>query len=159
MEWVAFFIAMKGCIVSKYTPDGIHAGDLRRLREDKMTEEALKWQIDVSYASQAKFKKFNRNHALEYSSCFANLHKVLSLLNSGHELGSIQLGFLRAEGGGLLRIGQTGVPAAKESRLYVYFIRKGRTVYILGIGTKEMQQADIAAARRQISKIGPRSSG
>jgi putative component of toxin-antitoxin plasmid stabilization module len=111
------------------------------------------WQIDVSYASRARFKKFNRNHPLEYSSCFANLDKVLSLLNSGHSLGAFQLGFLRPEGEGLSRIGQTGVSAARESRLYVYFVQQGRTVYILGIGTKETQQADIAAAKKLIKKI------
>ena len=124
-----------------------------------MAKAAAKWQIDVSCASQAKFKKFSRKHAPEYSSCFANLHRVLSLLNSGHELGSIQFGFLRAEGGGLLRIAQTGMAAAKESRLYVYFVRDEQTVYILGIGTQETQQADIAAARKSMVKIGPRISG
>jgi len=115
------------------------------------------WQIDVSYASRASFRKFNRNHPLEYSSCFANLDKVLVLLNTGHSIGSFQLGFLRPEGGGVSRIGQTGVPAAKESRLYVYFTQRGRTVYILGIGTKETQQTDIAAAKKLIKRI--KSSG
>lgn len=118
-----------------------------------MTEEDAQWRIDVSYASRAKFKKFNRNHASEYGSCFANLHKVLSLLNSGHELEAIQFGFLRAEGEGVLRIGQTGVRSAKESRLYVYFVRKDHTVYILGIGTKESQQDDISAAKKSVGRI------
>jgi hypothetical protein len=90
---------------------------------------------------------------LEYRSCFSNLNKVIGLLNDGNILGSFQLGFMRSEGGGLLRIGQTGLAAAKESRLYVYFVQEGRTVYVLGIGTKETQQDDIRASRKQIGNM------
>ena len=111
------------------------------------------WRQDVGYATRSQFKKFNKIHPAEFQSCFANLDKLTVMLNAGHTIGSFHLGFFRSESGGLYRVGQTGVVSAKESRLYIYPVEARRLIYILGIGTKETQQADIRNAKKCIKKI------
>jgi hypothetical protein len=64
-----------------------------------------------------------------------------------------QCSFFRSEGNGLFRIGQSGVKAAKETRLYVYPDEEEKTIHILAIGTKEMQQNDIISAKSAIKEI------
>jgi hypothetical protein len=78
---------------------------------------------------------------------------VLEILNEGNVLGSFQIGFFRSEGEGVFRVGQTGVGSAKESRLYVVLEQKEKKVFIVGIGTKETQPADINAAREMAKTI------
>ncbi|WP_139457698.1 hypothetical protein [Chlorobaculum thiosulfatiphilum] len=63
------------------------------------------------------------------------------------------LSFFRSEREGLYRIGQTKVPGAKESRLYLYPDEAGMMIYLLNIGTKESQRDDIASARKTIREI------
>lgn len=102
-------------------------------------------------------KKLGRSYPAEVESCMANLVRVLSMLDGGVPLGTFRFSFLRPEGGGIYRIGQTGVDAAREMRLYVAFDESTRTAYLLGIGTKNTQQRDIAAARQQARRIGKES--
>jgi hypothetical protein len=105
------------------------------------------WPIDTAYSSTGKFKKFSGKHAREYVSLFTNLEKVLGLLREGNKMGSFQIGFLRPEGEGVYRIGQTGVRSAKESRLYVFPNEQNHTMYVLTVGTKDSQSDDINEAK------------
>ncbi|AKJ65242.1 hypothetical protein L21SP4_02008 [Kiritimatiella glycovorans] len=89
----------------------------------------------------------------EYAACFTNLDVLLQVLGTGRRIGAFELGFFRSEGDGLYRIGQTGVRASKESRLYIYPDEENRIVYILRIGTKETQQNDINEAKKTIGRI------
>lgn len=118
-----------------------------------MDKNRTLWEIVVDYATKSKFKKFNKEHPKEFDSCFANLNKLKVLLDGGHKIGSFKAGFFRSEANGLYRIGQTGVPAAKESRLYIYPNESDCKIYILTIGTKETQKKDIRDAKKQINNI------
>ncbi len=113
-----------------------------------MAQEPSEWQVDIAHASPGKFKKFAGKYHREYVSLFANLEKIMGLLRAGQKLGSFQVGFFRSEGQGVYRIGQTGVPGAKESRLYVFPEEHGHVMYVLNIGTKEGQAEDINEAHR-----------
>ncbi len=112
-----------------------------------MGSPTLTWQHDISLASQAKFAKFAKKHSREYAALFANLDRIIALLRAGHKIGAFQVGFFRSEGAGVWRIGQTRVPSAKESRLYVFPDDKRQVMFILGIGTKDSQQTDINEAK------------
>ena len=111
------------------------------------------WPIENAYAKAAKFKKFAAQYPREYGSLFANLDRVLGILREGRKFGSFQIGFFRPEGEGVFRIGQTGVPSAKESRLYVYPSEKNHTMYVLNIGTKDGQSGDIIEAKAIVREI------
>jgi len=111
------------------------------------------WQYDTTHANARRFKKYAGNHQREHDSVFANLDKVIELLKAGKKIGSFQIGFFRSEGDGVYRIGQTGVPGAKETRLYIYFDEQNRTCFILGIGDKDSQQDDINEAKQAVKQI------
>jgi hypothetical protein len=112
-----------------------------------------RWQINLGNANRAAFAGWARHHQREYESVFANLERVLAMLNSGATLGSFRLDFFRSEKQGLWRIGQTGVSAAKETRLYLFMDAHAKLAHVLGIGGKESQQRDIKAARNIIGRI------
>jgi putative component of toxin-antitoxin plasmid stabilization module len=111
------------------------------------------WHYDNAYANARKFKKFAGNHPREYESLFANLEKIVRLLQGGQKIGGFQVGFFRSEGEGVYRVGQTGVPGAKESRLYIYFYEQDRICYVLNIGDKDSQSDDINEAKQAASQI------
>lgn len=122
-----------------------------------MANGQIEWQIDIAHASPGKFKKFSGKYRREYVSLFANLDKIMGLLRAGQKLGSFQVGFFRPEGQGVYRIGQTGVPSAKESRLYVFPEEHGHVMYVLNIGTKEGQSDDINEAHRIAKGLKPKT--
>jgi len=113
----------------------------------------VEWLIDIAYANPGKFKKFEGKYGREYVSLFANLERVLRILREGRKIGSFQIGFFRSEGDGVYRIGQTGVPSAQESRLYVCPNEQNHTMYVLTIGTKDRQSDDIDEAKTLVKKI------
>lgn len=109
------------------------------------------WTIDNALAVRSRFKKIAKDHPVEFDSCMNNLHKVRKQLIDGKKLGGFKFGFFRSEGGGVYRIGQAGVPSAKELRLYVYFYAKENgIIYPLTIGTKETQGDDINTAKQTV---------
>jgi hypothetical protein len=114
------------------------------------------WEIDTSLATKSTFRQFQKRHQREYASCFNNLDKIKRLLEAGTRLQEMQHSpsFFRHEGDGIFRIGQSGLTGAKESRLYVYITYSAKVIYIIGIGTKESQKADLALAKRAIRGIG-----
>jgi len=118
-----------------------------------MEPKPKEWQLNADHASKAQFSKFAAKRPREYQSLFANLDKINQLLDSGNKFGSFQVGFFRSEGGDIYRIGQTGVPSAKESRLYVFPDQEARIMYVLKIGIKDGQQDDINEAKDMVKKI------
>ena len=88
-------------------------------------------------------KRYRKRHPSEVASCLVNLGLVLDRLNFGIPFQSVEYGFLRSEGEGIYRIGQTGIPHAKETRLYIYVHIVGSKIYTLTIGDKDTQQDDI----------------
>jgi hypothetical protein len=54
---VGFVMPNQDHLCVKCESHGRSVGNEQILREGEMTEEAVTWQIDVSYASPAKFKK------------------------------------------------------------------------------------------------------
>ena len=111
------------------------------------------WQIENTYASPGKFKRFSGKHPCEFDSLFANLEKIMRLLRSGNKIGGFRVGFFRSEGEGVYRIGQTGVVSAKESRLYVYPDEQNYVMHVLTVGDKDSQQSDINDSKQLVNQI------
>src|SRR5580692_7494776 len=99
----------------------------------------LEWLIESAYSRADKFKEFAKQYPREYESLFNNLEKVLRLLREGQRVRGFHINFFRSEGEDVYRIGQTAVPHAKESRLYVYPDEQNHVMHVLTIGTKERQ--------------------
>ena len=112
------------------------------------------WTIDYSrVVNRHQFKTLARRYGEEFESCLRNLGRVIDLFKNETPLSAIVFPFFRPEGDGVFRIGQTGVPAAREMRLYVTFVFIHGIAYILSIGTKNTQSRDIADARRAARKL------
>ncbi|WP_309398789.1 hypothetical protein [Cerasicoccus maritimus] len=112
------------------------------------------WSISKDYATKSSFKKYAKKHPDEYTSCFANLDKIISLLNGGTKLAQLKIGFFRSEKDDLWRIGQTQVQDAHETRLYVSINDVTKIIHILKIGDKSSQAQDIPDCKKIIrSKI------
>ncbi len=118
-----------------------------------MNQLGKEWDFDDDCASRSKFKKFHKAHPREFVSLFANLDTIQRYLSLGLKVSTFKLGFFRSEGDSVYRISQTSIPSAHESRLYIYLYFQNRTIYILGIGDKPSQQADIKAAKALIRKL------
>jgi len=112
-----------------------------------------KWELELAYAIKSAFKRYAKKHRAEYASCFENLDRVHEILCNGHSWGSFQVGFLRTEGDGLFRVGQTGVAHARETRLYIHVDEAARRIHVLTIGDKDSQQDDIRDARKIVGEI------
>jgi hypothetical protein len=117
------------------------------------------WQIEDAEAIRSGFKRVSKGYPREYDACFANLYKILAILSNGNKVGGFKVGFFRSEGGGLYRIGQSGVKNSKEVRLYVYPEIEEEKMYVLAMGTKETQQSDIQAAKQIIQKLKKSNGG
>jgi hypothetical protein len=118
-----------------------------------MNDEQKQWYIDVEHATPSRFKKVRKRYPREYVSCFANLDKIVKLLNAGHALGALKIGFFRSEKEGLYRVRQTGVQGSKEMRLYVFADVDDQVLYVLEIGTKETQRDDLKRAKDVVSRL------
>ena len=118
-----------------------------------MDEPKPDWQLNTDHAIKNRFKKLNADHPKEYASLFSNLKKIKDLLDQGSKVGGFNVGFFRSEGGGVYRIGQTGVRDAKESRLYVYPDQERQIMYVLTAGTKDEQSDDVKSAKHTVTDI------
>ena len=114
---------------------------------------ANNWKINNEHADLNRFKAYGKKHPRETEACFTNLAKVFTALNELENLAQIKFGFFRAEGHGIWRIGQTGVPHAAETRLYVYLFFQGETIYPLTIGDKKQQSDDLRRCAEIVKTI------
>lgn len=92
-------------------------------------------------------------YPVEVASCLHNLENVLVALSQGTPVHAIPYAFFRPEGGGVFRIGQTGVSSAGEMRLYVTFVFVRGVAYVLSIGTENTPSRDIADSIRAAQRI------
>ena len=106
----------------------------------------------MEFADIRQLRKYEKAFPREFDSCFRNLDRVLPLLESPG-LGAFALSFFRNEFGSVWRIGQTGVPHARETRLYLYVAVFGRVAYPLAIGDKNTQKADLARLREVAANL------
>lgn len=113
------------------------------------------WTPSQDYADRNQIKHFSNRHQREVASCLKNLERVCEFLNNGGTLKDAEagFGFMGTEGGDIYRIAQTGVPHAKETRLYIYALLTGGNIYVLTIGDKDSQQADLRRCREIVKRI------
>lgn len=118
------------------------------------------WIPNQDYADKNQFKRFSKRHQREVVSCLKNLERVCKFLNNGGTLKEAEagFGFMGTEGGDIYRIAQTGVPHAKETRLYIYALLSGGNIYVLTVGDKDSQQADLKRCM-EIVKMVKRDGG
>jgi hypothetical protein len=97
-------------------------------------------------------RKYQQAHPRETASALHNLDRLRQKLNEpiGDKQEIPKYGFLRPEGHGLYRIGQTGIPHPHETRLYITLDHSSRTIHLHGIGDKNTQKRDLAAIKKAL---------
>ena len=102
-----------------------------------------RWTIEEELLERNRLKHYAKRHPREAASCLRNLALVLAALNEGVSPSLLRFGFFRSEGQNVWRIGQTGIPHALETRLYLYVRVVSNKLFPLTIGDKTSQQDDI----------------
>ena len=123
------------------------------LRQPAGDPNMASWTIKITDEAEREIRHYFKRHPRETASVLANTESILGLLNSGKRIGGFQVGYFRSEGDGLYRVGQTGVKAAKETRLYVFPDEAVEIIHVIGIGDKETQQRDIRSAKKTVDAL------
>lgn len=111
------------------------------------------WELKEDFANKTRLAQYAKKHRAEYTACFANLGRLHEALAGGLTLQQCTFGFFGSEGMDIYRIGQSGVPHAHETRLYIYAAITGGEIQVLTIGDKKSQSADIRWCHAQSQVI------
>ena len=105
------------------------------------------WSIQPIPQWRQDHHSFAKKFPNEAAAVFANLDRLLGLLNRAPNAKSVQAGFLHTEGKGVLAVDQKGQGRnLRETRLYVYADDAEKVLYLITTGNKRTQPKDIAFA-------------
>ena len=115
----------------------------------------MDWSLQESREFLEKFEVVRKKNRIEAENCLVNLEKYKTELEAGHKPQNIHRGFLHSEQAGVWAIAPTGVKGTRKKtiRLYVFPDEVTSTLFLLTIGDKGTQSADIkscATAAREI---------
>ena len=112
------------------------------------------WQVKPTDRWQKDHKHYSKKHARELAAVLNNLDRYLSLLEVLPNSKCAAAGYLHPEQGGVLAIDQRGGGGnLQETRLYTYAHEACRVLYLITIGNKDSQPADILAAKRFVEAL------
>ncbi len=95
------------------------------------------WTISPTERFSRQYKRYEKNHPRELQSVLRNLDAYFKALLAGAKPLQIKYGFVRSEGRGVWRIGQTGGRSLAATRLYVYPDTDEEVLHLLTIGDKD----------------------
>jgi len=91
------------------------------------------WKINWTLITKSQAKRVKKKHTAEFESCVAQIATAQKYLNMGLKIGGkLKFGTLRPESGGVYRVGQSGIPSPKETRIYLYFDEDSKIFMLLG---------------------------
>ncbi len=116
----------------------------------------LSWELFLTDKYVRSYKRYVKKHPGELVAMLSNLdfyHHAINRL--GNPL-QIKAGFIHTEPKGIIAIDQKGGKQKvklKQTRLYVYPNSKEKNLYLLVIGDKKTQQADIKYCKDFVKKM------
>lgn len=106
------------------------------------------WQLEPTTQWQRDLKWYEKKRPDELSAVLNNLRRYLAVLNVSKNAKSVDGGYLHKEPGGVIAIDQKGCRAnLQETRLYTYAVDETKTVYLITVGNKDSQHADVEYAK------------
>lgn len=103
---------------------------------------------------EARAKTYAKKHKNELNAVINNLARLERLLNEGKPLRPPPCGFLKDEGGGVMRISEAGGGGnLAATRLYIYVVEVAEVIYLLSLGDKNTQQEDITECKDLVRQI------
>jgi hypothetical protein len=102
------------------------------------------WQIEPIPQFDKDRKWYEKKHPAELAAVLRNLDRYLSQLNAAANPKAFTAGYMHHEPHGVVALDQKGGGSnLQETRLYVYPHEEQKVLYIITIGNKQEQQADV----------------
>jgi hypothetical protein len=111
------------------------------------------WGILTTDHYLRRCKRYDKKKKNELLAVLNNLDIFLMSLRSGKKPKPLIYGFLHGEPSGVIAIDQTGGVKLAATRLYVYPDTETETLYLLTLGDKSTQEADIQDCKRFVKQI------
>ncbi|MCQ2286645.1 MAG: hypothetical protein MJZ76_07200 [Bacteroidales bacterium] len=111
-----------------------------------MQQFNITWETIIAPCySKNSAKSISKNHTQEFQNIFTNLKGFTDALNVGIPLEQAKrtLPYIHNEKKGLLAVDQRPPKGGFQLRLYIYPDEKSHIIYIVTIGDKKSQQANI----------------
>ncbi len=114
----------------------------------------LEWNIEEADKFTKTFRLYEKKHGEAAIATMANLGSYVQLLSKGLNPLQISTSYVHDERKGSIAVDQKKQKRKlRETRLYFYPDMEKKTVYLLIIGDKNSQQADIKFCRVQIKTL------
>lgn len=113
--------------------------------------------MDLSDKYECKLATYRKKHLDELKAVLINFASYMSAVKMcGNHL-LVKAGYIHIEPNGIIAIDQKGgerkIKKLQQTRLYLFPNKENRTVYVLTIGNKNSQQADIKWCGNYIKKL------
>lgn len=117
------------------------------------------WELVPTAMYRRRFREFEKKHPAELQAMLANLEDLRILLDSGIKPALIRTAFLHREPMGVMAIDQKGTRGSKkQTRLYVYIVESDSLIYLITIGHKRTQSADIQFCKEFVGSLRRRDT-
>jgi len=111
------------------------------------------WGILKTDQYLRRYKRYDKKKKNELNAVLNNLDIFLVSLRSGKKPKPLIYGFLHGEPSDVIAIDQTGGQNLAATRLYVYPDVETETLYLLTLGDKSTQEADIQDCKQFVKQI------
>jgi len=112
------------------------------------------WQIEPTTGWERDHKHYARKRPNELAAVLRNLDRYMKFLAVSKNSKGLQAGYLHHEPGGVVAVDQKGGGAnLQETRLYTYADDNAKTVYLIAMGDKDTQHADIEYCKQFVKTL------
>jgi hypothetical protein len=112
------------------------------------------WKLVPTDEYERRHKRYEKNHPRELLAVLDNLDTYFKSLEAGVKPPQIKHGFMHSEPLGVVAIDQKGGGKnLAQTRLYVYPDTEAETLYVMTLGDKRSQKADIATCRTFVTEL------
>ncbi len=114
------------------------------------------WVIETTEKYDRVYKYYEKKHPLELGAVINNLSAYLQALKVGTHPQFIQAGYIHHESAGIKALDQKGSGKKRklqQTRLYIYPELEKKALYLISIGDKTSQKADIKEAVKFVEAL------
>jgi hypothetical protein len=114
------------------------------------------WQVEITTQWQKDVRHYEKKHPGELAAVLRNLKRYVAQLESAPNPRGVQAGFLHGEAKGVVAIDQKGGGGnLQETRLYTYADGARKVLYLITVGNKNEQPADVEMSKNFVETNFP----
>ena len=112
------------------------------------------WRIETTTGWERDQKHYSKKRVNELAAVMRNLKRYLAHLSIAKNSKCVEAGYLHSESNGIIAIDQKGGGGnLQETRLYTYADDDKKVVYLIAIGDKNAQHADVEYCKEFVSQL------